>query len=56
MTLSQPLLRLLRYTKSYRPQIWAAVIYTIINQLCDLAPAYLIGIAVDVVSQSRKTQ
>ena len=48
---AHPLKRLLGYTKSYRPQIWAAVIYTIINQLCDLAPAYLIGIAVDVVAQ-----
>ena len=50
-----PLKRLLGYTKSYRPQIWVAVIYTIINQLCDLAPAYLIGIAVDVVSEQENS-
>ena len=50
-----PLKRLFSYTKSYRPQIWVAVIYTIINQLCDLAPAYLIGIAVDVVAEQENS-
>ncbi|MGD1913742.1 MAG: ABC transporter ATP-binding protein [Rivularia sp. (in: cyanobacteria)] len=50
-----PLQRLLRYAKSYRPQVWAAVIYTILNQICDLAPPYLIGIAVDVVAQQEKS-
>jgi ATP-binding cassette subfamily B protein len=44
-----PLLRLLRYGKNYRPQIWFASICTILNTLCDLAPSLLIGIAVDVV-------
>lgn len=44
-----PLLRLLRYAKNYRPQVWGATICTILNKLCDLAPSYLIGIAVDVV-------
>lgn len=46
---AHPLLRLLRYAKDYRTQIWSAAICTILNQLCDLAPSYLIGIAVDVV-------
>ena len=52
---NHPLKRLLGYTKSYRPQIWVAVTYTIINQLCDLAPAYLIGIAVDVVAEQENS-
>ncbi|NJN11898.1 MAG: ABC transporter ATP-binding protein [Richelia sp. RM1_1_1] len=50
-----PLQRLLRYAKPYRPQVWAAVIYTILNQICDLAPPYLIGIAVDVVVQQENS-
>jgi ATP-binding cassette, subfamily B, bacterial len=44
-----PLLRLLSYAKAYRPQVWSASLFTILNKLCDLAPAYLIGVAVDVV-------
>ncbi|MBE9193431.1 ABC transporter ATP-binding protein [Gloeocapsopsis crepidinum LEGE 06123] len=44
-----PLLRLLRYAKGYRTQIWSAIACTILNTLCDLAPSYLIGVAVDVV-------
>ncbi|MBW4554249.1 MAG: ABC transporter ATP-binding protein/permease [Aphanocapsa sp. GSE-SYN-MK-11-07L] len=44
-----PLLRLFRYAKNYRTQIWFAAICTVLNQLCDLAPAYLIGVAVDIV-------
>ncbi|WP_414530111.1 ABC transporter ATP-binding protein [Nodularia chucula] len=44
-----PLLRLLRYAKPYQPQIWGAIICSILRTLLDLAPPYLIGIAVDVV-------
>jgi ATP-binding cassette subfamily B protein len=44
-----PLLRLFRHAKTYRPQIWFATLCTILNQLCDLAPAFLIGVAVDIV-------
>jgi ATP-binding cassette, subfamily B, bacterial len=43
----QPLFRLLQYSKTYRPQIWSAIAFTMLNQLCDLAPPYLIGLAVD---------
>jgi len=50
-----PLLRLLRYAKNYHPQIWAAIICTILNQLCDLAPSYLIGVAVDVVIEKENS-
>ncbi|UKO96884.1 ABC transporter ATP-binding protein [Nostoc sp. UHCC 0870] len=44
-----PLLRLLRYAKPYQPQIWGAIICSILRTLLDLAPPYLIGVAVDVV-------
>ena len=50
-----PLLRLLGYAKNHRPQIWIAVTCTILNQLCDLAPSYLIGVAVDVVVEKENS-
>lgn len=50
-----PLLRLLHYAKAYRPQVWTATVCTILNQLCDLAPAYLIGMAVDVVVEQENS-
>jgi len=46
---SQPLLRLLRYAKPYQVQIWGATLCSILRTLLDLAPPYLIGVAVDVV-------
>jgi ATP-binding cassette, subfamily B, bacterial len=46
---AHPLLRLLGYAKPYQPQIWGAIICSILRTLLDLAPPYLIGIAVDVV-------
>jgi ATP-binding cassette subfamily B protein len=48
-----PLQRLLAYAKSYRRQIWAATLCSLLNKLCDLAPPALIGIAVDVVVQQQ---
>ncbi|MCU0568858.1 MAG: Rpn family recombination-promoting nuclease/putative transposase [Oculatellaceae cyanobacterium Prado106] len=44
-----PLLRLLRYGKPYQAQIWSAIACSILNTIFDLAPPYLIGIAIDVV-------
>ncbi|NDJ17445.1 ABC transporter ATP-binding protein [Myxacorys almedinensis] len=44
-----PLWRLLRYAKPYRVQVWAAVVCSILRTLLDLAPPYLIGVAIDVV-------
>lgn len=44
-----PLLRLLHYGKSYQPQITGAILCSILNTIFDLAPPYLIGIAIDVV-------
>ncbi len=46
---AHPLLRLLRYAKPYQPQIWGAIICSILRTLLDLAPPFLIGVAVDVV-------
>ncbi|MBC1237120.1 MULTISPECIES: ABC transporter ATP-binding protein [Nostoc] len=46
---THPLLRLLHYAKNYRTQVWNAVTFTILNKIFDLAPSYLIGIAVDIV-------
>jgi ATP-binding cassette subfamily B protein len=46
---AQPLLRLLRYGKPYRAQTWAAICCSVLNTIFDLAPPYLIGIAIDVV-------
>ncbi|MBW4619668.1 MAG: ABC transporter ATP-binding protein/permease [Cyanosarcina radialis HA8281-LM2] len=50
-----PLLRLLGYAKNYRPQVWSAVACTILNQIFDLAPSYLIGVAVDVVVEKENS-
>ena len=49
MPSSKPLLRLLHYGKPYRVRILGAVICSIFNTLFDLAPPYLIGVAIDVV-------
>ncbi len=44
-----PLVRLLRYAKPYQVQIGGATLCSILRTLFDLAPPYLIGVAVDVV-------
>jgi ATP-binding cassette, subfamily B, bacterial len=44
-----PLKRLLAYGQQYRGETWQAIISSIFNKLCDVAPEILIGIAVDVV-------
>ena len=49
MSHPQPLLRLVRYARGERRAIWLAVASSVINKLLDLAPPYLIGMAVDVV-------
>ncbi|MFQ4136753.1 ABC transporter ATP-binding protein [Nodosilinea sp. PGN35] len=45
----QPLLRLLQYGKPYRLRVLGATACSILNTIFDLAPPYLIGIAIDVV-------
>jgi len=44
-----PLRHLLRYGRAYHRQVWAATACSILNTIFDLAPPYLIGIAIDVV-------
>jgi ATP-binding cassette, subfamily B, bacterial len=46
---THPLQRLLRYSRRYRSQVWAASICSVLNKLFDLAPPVLIGMAVDIV-------
>ncbi|MBE9156982.1 ABC transporter ATP-binding protein [Nodosilinea sp. LEGE 06152] len=46
---TQPLLRLLRYGKPYQLWVWGAMACSILNTIFDLAPPYLIGVAIDVV-------
>ncbi|MBD2253341.1 ABC transporter ATP-binding protein [Nostoc parmelioides] len=51
---AHPLPHLLRYAKPYQLQICGAVLCSILRTLLDLAPPFLIGIAVNVVVE-RKT-
>ena len=44
-----PLQRLLQYSRPHRSQVTWATIFSILNKIFDLAPPYLIGMAVDVV-------
>ncbi len=44
-----PLVRLLRYGHRYKTRIWAASIFSVLNKIFDLAPPYLIGVAVTIV-------
>ncbi|MEM9070373.1 MAG: ABC transporter ATP-binding protein [Myxococcota bacterium] len=46
---SHPLARLLTYAKGYRRRVRVAVACSVLNQLFDLAPPFLIGMAVDIV-------
>ncbi|MBD2562251.1 MULTISPECIES: ABC transporter ATP-binding protein [Nostoc] len=48
-----PLQRLLNYGDKYRPQIYQATAYSIINTILDLAPPWLIGVAVDILVQQQ---
>jgi ATP-binding cassette subfamily B protein len=46
-----PFIRLTRYARNYRSQIWTATTYSILNKFFDLAPPVLIGAAIDLVLQ-----
>lgn len=46
-----PFIRLTRYARNYRSQIWTATIYSTLNKFFDLAPPVLIGAAIDLVLQ-----
>lgn len=54
-TSRHPLLRLLNYGKAYRTQVWAAIVCSILNTIFDLAPPYLIGIAIDIVVNQKNS-
>jgi ATP-binding cassette, subfamily B, bacterial len=45
----KPLIRLFNYAKGYRPRVIAASTFSVLNQLFDIAPEILIGVAIDVV-------
>ena len=49
MTPSSPLGRLWRYAAAHRPRVLLAATWSVLNKTMDLAPPFLIGIAVDVV-------
>lgn len=48
-----PLQRLLNYGQQYRGQIYQASTYSVINTILDLAPPWLVGIAVDILVQQQ---
>ncbi|HEY9616795.1 MAG TPA: ABC transporter ATP-binding protein [Microcoleaceae cyanobacterium] len=52
---SHPLQRLMRYSRTHRQQVWAAIACSILNKLFDLAPPVLIGMAVDVVVERQNS-
>ncbi|RUT07379.1 ABC transporter ATP-binding protein [Dulcicalothrix desertica PCC 7102] len=50
-----PLQRLLNYGRQYRQQIWQASTFSIINTILDLAPPWLVGVAVDILVQQQNS-
>ncbi|MEH2206151.1 MAG: ABC transporter ATP-binding protein [Nostoc sp.] len=52
---AHPLQRLLNYGSQYRQQIWQATLFSIINTILDLAPPWLIGIAVDILVERQNS-
>ena len=48
-TPQHPFPRILIYSRRYRPQLWSAIVCSLLNKFFDLAPPGLIGLAVDVV-------
>ncbi|WP_414551051.1 ABC transporter ATP-binding protein [Anabaena sp. CCY 0017] len=50
-----PLFRFLHYVKNYRSQVWTAASFTILNTIFDLAPAYLIGVVIDIVAEQENS-
>ncbi|MEB3291665.1 MAG: ABC transporter ATP-binding protein [Synechococcales bacterium] len=52
---AHPLQRLLRYSRRYRSTILWASSFSVLNKIFDLAPPYLIGMAVDIVVKQEKS-
>ncbi len=46
---SSPLRRLWRYASPYRSRVIGATVWSVLNKAMDIAPPFLIGIAIDVV-------
>lgn len=46
---AHPLRRLLSYGQRHRSSVWFAATCSVLNKIFDLAPPYLIGMAVDIV-------
>ena len=46
-----PLRRLAHYSRSHRKTIWRATLCSMLNKVFDLAPPFLIGLAIDVVAR-----
>jgi len=55
MVSNHPLSRLLQYSRNYHNPIGGAIACSILNTIFDLAPPYLIGIAIDVVVQQENS-
>jgi ATP-binding cassette subfamily B protein len=49
------LLRLLRYSRGQRRQVWLASICSVLNKLFDVMPEILIGMAIDVVVRQQES-
>ncbi|MQA89474.1 MAG: ATP-binding cassette domain-containing protein [Gemmatimonas sp.] len=52
---TEPLRRLIRYSRPYRGRIWLASACSILNKIFDLGPPALIGIAVDIIVQQENS-
>jgi ATP-binding cassette subfamily B protein len=55
MKTAQPLVRLFRYARQYRPDVIRASVYSVLNKLFDVLPEVLIGVAVDVVVNQKNS-
>ena len=51
----RPFARLLAYMAPHRGRVWLASICSVVNKLFDLAPPFLIAIAIDVVIQKESS-
>ena len=48
-------MRLLRYARGHRKQVWLASLCSVLNKLFDVMPEILIGMAIDVVVRQRQS-
>ncbi len=48
-------MRLMRYARGHRRQVWLASLYSVLNKLFDVMPEILIGMAIDVVVRQRQS-